>query len=148
MDTLFVKTRTIKDYIISISLLAFGVVATFLGQDGLAITGVICIITGFIMLFVLKTGLKNKETGDLFKSRIVYFNAARKAEILDRLEKNNPSLIQVDENELSHSLKLDIMYCHKSATAKCQLSEYVPYKYRECSEIYSYNISQVENLLK
>lgn len=147
MNDIFVKTRTIKDYIVSVSLFILGLSATILGQEGLAIAGVFSIILGVILLIVMKSGWRNQQDGTVCKERILYFSAVRKTEILNALEKD-PSKIQIDKNDQSGPLKLDIKYCRKAGYANCQLSEYIPYNYEPCSKVYSYDISLLENLLK
>lgn len=147
MNTIYVKTRTIKDYIISASLLTFGIVAMFLGSESLAIAGIACLIVGALLLLVMKSGWKNLQDGSVYNERIVYFAAGRKEEVLKSLDKD-PSTIEVDKNEQSNSLRLIVKYCNKSAVAQCQLLEYIPYKYEPCSKVYSYEINQIANLLK
>lgn len=147
MNTTFKKTRTVNDYIKSLSLIAIGFAAIASGKESLIIAGVLSIIVGAVLLIVLKSGCRNTENGLVYKKHIIHFAAAYKGELLRNLE-NDPAKIRVDENEISNSLMLEIMHCSKASTALCQLYEYIPYSYEPCSKVYSYSTSQIENLIK
>ena len=62
--------------------------------------------------------------------------------------KNNPGSIDLTQADKGNAIKLDIYYSQRSGKAYLQLFEYIPYKYEPCSNLYEYEMSQVERLIK
>ena len=70
MEKNFIKVRTIKDIIISLSLIIIGAVISFAFNGfGTVSVGYSLIILGIVLAFVLKRAYKEIESGELYLKR-------------------------------------------------------------------------------
>lgn len=136
METKFVKSRTLSDYIITAALLLLGVVLMVLSiSSSMTIAGAMVLITGIVVFFVLKSSWKDKETGDVYQNKVLYYKKSQKMSVLNAINGNMDALsnIKVEEGT-QKSLRLDVYYSEDANKYCCRLYEYVPYEYRPVTE--------------
>ena len=86
MEKNFIKVRTIKDIIISLSLIITGAVISFAFNGfGIVSVGYSLIILGIVLAFVLKRGYKEIESGELYLKRELSFQQKMKPAIIGAL---------------------------------------------------------------
>ena len=148
MEKTFIRVRSVKDIVISASLIILGSVLVALPTGaGVNIAGFFMIFAGLILFFILKSGYKDTETGISYKKKEYYFQQAMNAPISAALA-SKPESIDLGEANKGNAIKLDIYYSKASGKAYLQLFEYIPYKYEPCSKMYEYEIARIEKILK
>ena len=135
MNKEFIRVRSAKDIIITILLLIGGSICVAIpSSQALNVTGFVLIFAGLLLLFIMKTGYKDTETGLRYCKSEHYFAQSSKDAILAQL-KSNPTNLDMKAEDNGNGLRLDI-YRHKSGLAYYQLFEYIPYKYEPCSSTF------------
>ena len=135
MNKEFTRVRSAKDVAVTLSLIIAGSICIgFIESDAITILGFFILLTGVLLLFVLKTGYKDQETGIRYTKYEHYFAHGIKDQILSQLRKNPAALTLKGEDD-GNGLRLDI-YKNKTGATYYQLFEYIPYKYEPCSEIF------------
>ena len=130
----FIRVRSLKDVIIATALIAAGIVCMgFIEDEGITILGFLCLLTGFLFLFLLKSGYKDLETGIKYTKSEHYFARSIKDQIINDL-KRNPTTLSFAEEDKGNGLRLDI-YKDNHGHTYYQLFEYIPYEYEPCAEI-------------
>ena len=148
MEKTFNRVRSVKDIVISASIIILGIVLLLLSAEaGVDIAGYFFILAGLILLFILKSDYKDAETGIRYKRKEYYFEQSMNASIASALA-TNPASIDIKEAGKGESVMLDIYYSKDSGKAYLQLFKYIPYEYEPCSKVYEYEIAKVEKLLK
>ena len=148
MKNKFIRVRSTKDIIISVALLVLGVaLIVFTNIEAANICGYLLALTGLVLLPVLKTAYRDAETKALYFKKDLYFLREMKDSIIKALE-SSPEKIDMSQAGKGQVLLLRVYYSKSAARAYMQLSEYVPHEYKPCTEVYVYDISQVEGLLK
>ena len=148
MEKNFVKVQSSKDIITSISLIILGAALALLPLGGATnVTGICVAITGLILVFTLKNGYKESESGERFVKKEHYYPENMKAELQSAVAAN-PNTIAQGSGDKGNAIRLKIFYNRQSGKAFVQLFEYVPYKYQPCTDMMEYNLSQIENLIK
>ena len=148
MEKTFIRVRSVKDIVISTSLIILGSILVALPTgSGVNIAGFFMIFAGLILFFILKSGYKDTETGISYKKKEYYFQQAMNAPISAALA-SKPESIDLGEANKGNAIKLDIYYSKASGKAYLQLFEYIPYKYDPCSKIYEYSRERIEYLIK
>ena len=148
MEKNFIKVRTIKDIIISLSLIITGAVISFAFNGiGVVFGGYLLIILGIVLAFVLKRAYKESESGELYLKRELSFQQKMKPTIIAAL-KSEPNTINISENGNGQDLRLVIFYSKSTQKAYIQLLEYIPFQYSPCTSMGEYEIAQIKNLIK
>lgn len=148
MEKTFIRTRSAKDIAIFTSLIILGaVLITLPTGTGINIAGFFMIFAGILIALMMKTGYKDAETGEKYQKKEHYFQQTDKSEVSAALE-SKPASIDLSQADKGNSVKLDIYYSRKSGKAHLQLFEYVPYKYKPCSQMYEHEMSNIGKLLK
>ena len=148
MEKTFIRVRSVKDIVISASLIISGSILVALPTGaGVNIAGFFMIFAGLILFFILKSGYKDTETGISYKKKEYYFQQAMNAPISAALA-SKPESIDLGEANKGNAIKLDIYYSNTSGKAYLQLFEYIPYKYEPCSKMYEYDTARIEKILK
>ena len=148
MEKNFIRVRSVKDIVISASLIILGSVLVALPTGaGVNIAGFFMIFAGLILFFILKSGYKDTETGISYKKKEYYFQQSMNAPISSALA-SKPESIDLGEANKGNAVKLDIYYSKASGKAYLQLFEYIPHSYEPCSKQYEYEMSRVEKLIK
>lgn len=145
MEKNFIRVRSIKDITISSSLLLIGIILSIVfDSNGAVYGGIALIILGLILLFVLKTGYKDTESGEFYKKRDFSFSKKMKSSLLSALASSPENINPSEEGE---GIRLEIFYSKASGKAFLQLFEYVPFQYHPCSEVHEYEIDRIKNLV-
>ena len=148
MEKVFSRVRSAKDITITTSLIIVGSVLIALPTSAsINILGFFMICTGLILIFVLKTGYKDEETGHRYCKIEKYFEHTKKNDIAASLEKAFKNIDGIIEDN-GNGIRLDIYYSSESSKVYSQLFEYIPYDYEPCTRQYEHELSQVSNLFK
>jgi hypothetical protein len=76
-----------------------------------------------------------------------YFQQTKKSSLTSAIS-SKPETIELPKEQGSNALRLDIYFSRSANKAYVQLFEYIPYEYEPYTEIYEYEASRVENLIK
>ncbi len=148
MEKTFTRVRSVKDIVIFSSLIIIGSILVALPTGaGINIAGFFMIFAGIILALILRTGYKDTDSGEKFQMKEYYFQHTMNNAISDAL-KSKPGSIDLNEADKGNALKLDLYYSKASGKAYIQLYEYVPYRYEPCSQMYEYDIAEVQKLIK
>ena len=145
MEKDFYRVRSMVDIIVTLILLLFGFGFIILpDHEAINVTGMILMLTGIILAFVLKSAYKDISTGEIYSKKERYF-AHSKHDQLKHALTSPASFCTKGENE-GNSLRLDVYYNHNKVYI--QLLEYVPYSYEPCSKFYEHDIKSGANYLQ
>ncbi len=144
----FIRVRSTKDIVISVSLLIIGLtLATIPNADGANLGGCTLIVAGVLLGWLLKSGYKDEESCEKYFRKEYSFLGDMKTPILQALA-SAPDTIDLSKEGRGQTLIFRIYYSKRSGKAYLQLFEYIPHQYEACSEMYEYEISKVKKLLK
>lgn len=144
----FIRVRSITDIIISALTIIVGLVLAIVPQQiSLQILGYLILLTGLILIFILRTAYKDEETGELYKRKQRYF-AQSKQGYLSQALKGNIETIDLSGEDEGTGLRLDIFYNNKLGNVFVQLHEYIPYAYHPCSDFYQFNTTNAAKFIK
>lgn len=147
MGNNFIKVRSVKDIILSLSIILVGVILVIISvSEGANMGGYALIILGAVLTIFLKSGYCNTATKKVYNKKEFLFAGEMRASIVSAL-KSNPELIKLSESGKGQVLKLIIFYSKSSGNAFVQLYEYVPYEYKACTDMYDFEIGKVSKLL-
>lgn len=148
METQFIKVRTTKDITIFTSLILIGVILIALPtQMGATIAGATLAIIGIALIPLLKSGYRDRDSSETYRKLEHYFQQTKKSSLTSAIS-SKPETIELPKEQGSNALRLDIYFSRSANKAYVQLFEYIPYEYEPCTEIYEYEASRVENLIK
>ena len=148
MEKTFVRVHSVKDIVISLSLIVSGSILVALPTGtGVNVAGFFMIFAGLLLGLFMKTGYKDTASGERFMKKEHYFQQAMNAPISSALQ-SDPESIDLGEADKGNAVKLDIYYSKSTGKAYLQLFEYVPYKYEPCSNMYEHEVSKIGKLLK
>ena len=148
MEKTFVRVHSVKDIVISLSLIVSGSILVALPTGtGVNVAGFFMIFAGLLLGLFMKTGYKDTASGERFLKKEHYFQQAMNAPICAGLE-SKPESIELSEEDKGNAVKLDVYYSKGNGKAYLQLFEYIPYKYEPCSQMYEHHISRIEKLIK
>lgn len=148
MDGYFKKVRTPKDIMISVIIIAIGVIVISVSQNvNVDYVGAFISILGIFYFLIMKKGWKNIETGELCELISFYFPEKNKEFIKTALAEDTEKIDIKDVLSMS-TLRLDVYYNKKSDKCFCQLLEFVPYHYSPCSVLYKVSYSSLNRLMK
>ena len=148
MEKTFVRVHSVKDIVISLSLIVSGSILVALPTGtGVNVAGFFMIFAGLLLGLFMKTGYKDTASGERFLKKEHYFQQAMNTSISSALE-SNPGSIDLNEANKGNALKLDIYYNTASGKAYMQLFEYIPYRYEPCSKMYEHETAKIEKLVK
>lgn len=148
MEKDFIRVKSAKDLTISLSMLAAGCVMVIIpAATPVSITGFFILFAGIILALILKSGYKDKETGEKYYKTEHYFSHEKMPQITEGL-KSRPETIDLEGEDKGNALRLDIYFNKRNHKAFLQLFEYVPYKYEQCSDLYEYETARIEKLIK
>lgn len=148
MKTQFIKVRTTKDITIFTSLILIGAILIALPtQMGATIAGATLAIIGIALIPLLKSGYRHRDSSETYRKLEHYFQQTKKSSLTSAIS-SKPETIELPKEQGSNALRLDIYFSRSANKAYVQLFEYIPYEYEPCTEIYEYEASRVENLIK
>ena len=135
MKNKFIRVRSTRDIVISVALLILGVALVVLTNiEAANICGYLLVLTGLVLLPVLKTAYRDAETKALYFKKDLYFLREMKDSIIKELE-SRPEKIDMSQAGKGQVLLLRVYYSKSAARAYMQLSEYVPHEYKPCTEV-------------
>lgn len=138
MEKNFIRVRSIKDIVISSVLLISGcALVTLPDSDAINIAGFFIILTGLLLMFILKTAFKDADTGELYTKKERFFAQSKHQQLKHALA-SPTHFCSTGEND-GNTLRLDVYY--NKQKIYIQLLEYVPYTYEPCTKFYEHNIS-------
>lgn len=147
MNKEFISVRTKTDIAISSTLIIFGVVLAALPTSlPVNILGYSTLITGVILLAILKTGWQDSQTKERYCKKEKYFHQNSKARVLNALENHMEGIDLSDESQ-GEGLRMEIYYNKQNYKAFISLSEYIPYNYEPISPTYEYTIDEIAKLI-
>ena len=147
MEKTFIRVRSVKDILISSSLVILGSILLALPTGtAVNITGFFLIFAGLILAIALKSGYKDVETGEKFSKRERYFQQAMNSAIAAAIA-SRPESVDLTEEDKGNAVRLDIYFSKSCGKAYLQLFEYIPYKYEPCSRMYEYEMNKIKNLI-
>ena len=146
MEKNFIKVRSIKDIIISASVLIAGVVCIIIPSGvSLNILGALLIAAGLFFVFALKSACKDPETGKVYKKTERFFPQSKKDSLIAALQ-HDLSGFDFTEEDKGNGLRADIYFDGKDSVF-VQLYEYIPYQYQVCSPCFAFSADHARKLL-
>lgn len=147
MEKEFIRVRSVKDIVITFSLIIAGSICVALPTaQSVNVLGFFLIFAGLLLLFILKTGYKDTATGLAYSKTERYFAQSIKEEIHRQLRSGKVN-IDLGAEDQGNGLRMDIYHCKKSGKAYVQIFEYIPYKYEPCSENFEFDINEIKPLV-
>lgn len=148
MEKKFTRVQSINDIFISISFVIIGLLLAFLpNSEDIRLGGYTFIALGIVAALILKSAYKDTATGKKYLRKEFLFSHDIKSSILHAIKSNSSSL-PFSEKDKGQGLRLEIYYSKASPKAYVQLFEYIPHQYQPCSEMYEYEMHQIEKWLK
>lgn len=146
MNKEFSRVRSARDLVLS-SVLALAGAACILVPSSIAISilGCFILVVGIVLLCVLKTERKDKETGIHYNIMHRYYPKARKAELLGALA-SDPASHDWTESGSEESFRVDIYYSKAANTVFVHCFEFIPYEYLSCSDWFKFDLDKCGNL--
>lgn len=145
MEKNFTRVRSIKDLIISLTILIGGcVLAALPTSDSLNITGFFLMLTGLLLLFLMKTAYEDASNGEKYTKKERFFSNEKREQLKQTL--TSPASFSADGEDKGNALRLDIYY--NKNRIYLQMFEYVPYKYEPCSRVFEHDAVTGTSLLK
>jgi len=145
MDKNFIKTRSICNIIISLLIIAIGIICTFvLKSESFIFFGIFSIIIGSLLLLVLKTEYRSSVNGIKYKKKTLNFAKQDKIAVLEALA--DPDSFDSNLTDKGQSLML-VMY-HNKKDAYLQLFEYIPHTFVPCSRLFHHETSALNRFMQ
>ncbi len=147
MEKEFIRVRSVKDIVITFSLIITGSICVALPtSQSINVLGFFMIFAGLLLLFILKTGYKDAGSGVTYCKTERYFAQSIKDDILHQL-RSGALKIDLKNEDQGNGLRLDIYHSKKACKTYVQAFEYVPYKYEPCSPVFEYELSETKSLI-
>lgn len=147
MNKEFIKVRTITDITISSILIISGIILVALPTSvSITLLGSFMLITGTVLLAILKNGRQDSETKAYYCKKERYFAQSSKAKILDALENHIENIDLSDEGK-GEGIRMEIYYNRQSGKAFINLFEYIPYNYEPVSPTFEYTTDKITKLI-
>lgn len=147
MEKEFIRVRSTKDIVITLTLIVAGCILVALPTSTpVNICGFFMIFAGIILLLILKTGYKEVGSGAKYCKIERYFSQDMHADIKEMLEAGSDKL-DLSKEDKGNAVRLDIYHSKSAGKAYLQLFEYIPYKYEPCSEVYEYELAKASKLI-
>ena len=148
MNKQFIKVRSIKDIIISSSVILAGFILTLLSLGtGATLAGCTIIVVGVILALILKSAYREVNNPGIYYKKEYFFEPKHKVELIRAIE-HNPTKIDLSDEGKGLSIRLDLYYSRVSQRAFLQLFEYVPYEYIAVSEVTECDRYEVKHIIR
>lgn len=148
MNQQFIKVRSIKDIIISSSVILAGFILTLLSLGtGATLAGCTIIVVGVILALILKSAYREVNNPGIYYKKEYFFEPKHKVELIRAIE-HNPTKIDLSDEGKGLSIRLDLYYSRVSQRAFLQLFEYVPYEYIAVSEVTECDRYEVKHIIR
>ncbi len=140
MEKNFIKVRSTKDIVIfTIIIIAGCILAIAPLGAGLAITGYMLVILGFLMSLMMKSEYKETSSGERFSKKELFFPREEKQQLMPAVTSSPYSMSLAQEGK-GQAIRLDVFYSKKMGKFYIQMLEYVPYQYEKRTGMIEYNI--------
>ena len=147
MEQRFTRVRSTKNIITFSIFVIAGILLAILPADiGANMAGYTLIVIGIIMASLLKSDHYNSHTKVRYQRAQLYFDSTQKSALLNAIVSDPKSIDNTLEGK-GQTLRLDIYFNPKVNRAALQLFEYIPHEYCPCTEIYSYDIADIKQLI-
>lgn len=148
MNKEFVRVRSILDYTISLVLLIIGCAIVIIPTPAsINIVGIFSIFAGILLIVILRSAWKDKETGEKYHKKEFYFPQSSKDRIIKSVSEDIEN-IDIQDEDKGNGLRLDLFYSKHNGKAFLQVYEYIPYRYEPASEFFEHPVSKIGKLLK
>ena len=148
MDKNFIRVRSAKDIIICLGLIVSGTALVVLSTlETLNILGYFLISTAVLLVFFLKTGWKDEETGIRYIKSEIFLDKSAMHKISHEMSQKI-SATTIKSNENGNGLRLDIYHNKTIGKGYIQLFEYIPYRYEPCSAVYEHQYENLSEIIK
>lgn len=148
MEKEFSRVHSATDITVSAIILAAGCILVAIpSPTPVNILGFFLILTGLVLALVLRTGYKDKSTGESFRKKERFFPAHSK-DALTKAISSSPENADLSEENKGNGLRLDAYWNSKTGKMFVQLYEYIPYRYQACTEVIAMDIKKGEKLIK
>ena len=148
MEKKFSRVRSTRDTVLSAVLILAGLACILVPSSiAISILGCFILIVGIVLMCVLKTVRKDKETGINYHLKHKFYPKARKSEILAALG-TDPANHDWTESGSEESLRVDVYYSQQHNSVFVHCFEYIPYEYISCSDWYKIDLDKSGNLTK
>ena len=146
MEREFIRVRSLKDVIITLTLIIGGcIMVAWPDSQSISVAGFFTLFAGILLGFILKSGYKDPESGKYYQKKEHFFAQSQKYEISKKLATNLKSINQHDEDK-GTGLRLDVYYSKATGKAYIQLFEYIPHTYEPCSQMYEHTLSEASEI--
>lgn len=147
MEKEFIRVRSVKDIVITFSLIIVGSICVALPTaQSINVLGFFLVFAGLLLLFILKTGYKDTATGLSYSKTERYFAQSIKDEIHRQLRTGQVNINLAAEDQ-GNGLRLDIYHSKKAGNAYIRIFEYIPYKYEPCSDNFEFELDKIKTLI-
>lgn len=141
----FIRVRSVKDIIISLTILIGGCILVALPtSDSVNIAGFFLILAGLLLFFIMKTSYKDASNGEKYAKKERFFSNDKREHLKKTL--TSPASFCAEGEDKGNALRLDVYY--NKNRIYIQMFEYVPYKYEPCSPVFEHDASVGTTLLK
>ncbi len=148
MEKEFSRVHSATDITLSLVIIAAGCILVAIpSSTPVSILGFFLLVTGLILILILRTGYKDNETGERFRKTEKYFPAHCKDSIAKALA-SSPDSIDFSEEDKGNGLRLDTYFNGKTGHVYARLYEYIPYRYQPCSATIPLKFDQAARLIK
>lgn len=145
MEKDFIRVRSAKDLIISLTILIGGCILVALPtSDPVNITGFFLILAGLLLFFIMKTAYKDASNGEKYAKKERFFSNEKREHLKQTL--TSPASFSAEGEDKGNALRLDIYY--NKNKIYLQMFEYIPYKYEPCSRVFEHDAVTGTSLLK
>ena len=144
----FTRVRSALDWTISLILLIAGCVTVAIPTPAAVnIAAIFVIFAGILLIVVLRSAWKDKETGEKYHKKEFYFPQSCRDRIIKAVSDDIGS-IDMQEEDKGNGLRLDLFYNKHTGKAYLQVFEYIPYRYEPATEFFEQPVSKIGKLLK
>lgn len=140
MEKEFIRVRSVKDMVISLSLIIAGAILVALPTPvSVNVLGFFLLFAGVLLFFILKTAYRDVETKELYSKKERFFPQSCRDRVLKAIESSDIESIDACEEDKGNGLRLDIYLNCKSGKSYMRLFEYVPYRYEPVNQFVEIN---------
>ena len=146
MEKTFVRVRSAKDIIITLTLIISGtIMVAWPDSQSVSVAGFFILFAGILLGFILKSGYKDPESGKYYQKIEHYFAQSMKHEIATKLATDLKG-VNLNSDDKGNGLRLDVYYSKATGKAYIQLFEYIPHSYEPCSQMYEHSLTDASEI--
>lgn len=147
MEKNFCRVYCAKDLVIILGLSIGGIILVSIPSPvSVNILGFFMLLTGILLGIFMKSGYKDSETGVRYLKTEHFFPAKQREILADAISGNIKKLNLADEN-IGNSIRMDVYYSRKSGKAYVQMFEYIPHKYEPYTMMHEHSLESISRLI-